>query len=107
MMLLSFRTKAQLALTACGALVVFTMLRPAAQVAVPPPVVAGFEQLHKIDVQVEYLRDIAIEAAARGVELPPGYAAHLGCWAALGFPALFSFLAIFYLMVAKPAIQVP
>ncbi|MGQ4583640.1 DUF2269 family protein [Lysobacter sp. F60174L2] len=53
------------------------------------------------------LRDIAIEAAARGVELPPGYAAHLGCWAALGFPALFSFLAIFYLMVAKPAIQVP
>jgi len=51
------------------------------------------------------LRDIAIDAAARGVELPRSYAGHLGCWAALGVPALFSFLAIFYLMVAKPALQ--
>ena len=51
------------------------------------------------------LRDIAIDAAERGVELPPSYASHLGCWAALGVPALFSFLAIFYLMVAKPALQ--
>ena len=51
------------------------------------------------------LRDIAIDAAERGVELPPSYASHLGVWAALGVPALFSFLAIFYLMVAKPALQ--
>ena len=51
------------------------------------------------------LRDIAIDAAARGVELPRRYASHLGYWAALGVPALFSFLAIFYLMVAKPALQ--
>lgn len=53
------------------------------------------------------LRDIAIDAAARGVELPRRYASHLGCWAALGVPALLSFLAIFYLMVAKPALQAP
>lgn len=51
-----------------------------------------------------HLRDIAIDAAARGVELPQRYASHLGYWAALGVPALFSFLVIFYLMVAKPAI---
>ena len=63
MMLLSFRTKAQLALTACGALVVFTMLRPAAQVAVPPPVVAGLEQLHKIDVHAHIYEDLPSVAA--------------------------------------------
>lgn len=50
------------------------------------------------------LRDIARAAAAQGTELPPRYAAHLGAWAALGVPALLSFLVIFYLMVAK---QVP
>ncbi len=47
------------------------------------------------------LRDIAQAAADAGTELPPAYAAHLGWWAALGVPALFSFLVIFYLMVAK------
>ncbi|MGJ4801789.1 DUF2269 family protein [Luteimonas sp. SDU82] len=50
------------------------------------------------------LRDIAVEAAATGSELPPRYAAHLGAWAALGVPALISFLAIFYMMVSR---QVP
>ena len=47
------------------------------------------------------LRDIAAEAAAGGRELPQRYAAHLGCWAALGVPALVSFLAIFYMMVSR------
>ncbi len=47
------------------------------------------------------LRDIAVAAAARGRELPAAYAAHLGAWAALGVPALVSFLAIFYMMVAR------
>ena len=50
------------------------------------------------------LRDIAAEAAAADRELPVAYFAHLGTWAALGVPALISFLAIFYLMVAKPAL---
>ena len=48
------------------------------------------------------LRDIAAEAAKAGTPLPDRYAGYLGCWAALGVPALVSFLAIFYLMVAKP-----
>ena len=38
------------------------------------------------------LRDIAVEAAESGAELPARYAAHLGWWAALGVPALVSFL---------------
>jgi uncharacterized membrane protein len=51
------------------------------------------------------LRDIAAEAAARGEPLPRRYAGFLGAWAALGVPALLAFLAIFYLMTAKPALQ--
>lgn len=47
------------------------------------------------------LRDIAVEAAEAGRELPPDYARHLGTWTALGVPALVSFLAIFYMMVAR------
>ncbi|WP_298578760.1 DUF2269 domain-containing protein [uncultured Luteimonas sp.] len=47
------------------------------------------------------LRDIAVEAAAAGRGLPPGYARYLGSWAALGVPALVSFLAIFYMMVSR------
>ncbi|MDH7452708.1 DUF2269 domain-containing protein [Luteimonas composti] len=50
------------------------------------------------------LRDIAVDAAQDGRELPPAYASHLGAWAALGVPALVSFLAIFYMMVSR---QVP
>lgn len=48
------------------------------------------------------LRDVATEAARLGRPLPPRYDGYLGCWAALGVPALFSFLIIFYLMTAKP-----
>ncbi len=47
------------------------------------------------------LRDIARAAAGDGVALPPRYAAHLGAWAALGVPAFFCFLLVFYMMVAK------
>jgi len=47
------------------------------------------------------LRDIAVEAAEAGTELPPRYAATLAWWAALGVPALVSFLAIFYMMVSR------
>lgn len=47
------------------------------------------------------MRDVAVEAAAAGRELPVEYARHLGAWTALGIPALVSFLAIFYMMVAR------
>jgi uncharacterized membrane protein len=49
------------------------------------------------------LRDIAVASARAGEPLPLRYAAYLGCWAALGVPALLSFLAIFYLMSSKQA----
>ena len=47
------------------------------------------------------LRDVAIAAAGQGRELPARYARLLGTWTALGVPALVSFLAIFYMMVAR------
>jgi uncharacterized membrane protein len=50
------------------------------------------------------LRNIAAEADARGQALPVRYFGLLAAWAALGVPALLSFLAIFYLMVAKPGL---
>jgi len=50
------------------------------------------------------LRDVAQAAAAAGTPLPLRYHGYLGAWAALGVPALFSFLVVFYLMTAKPAL---
>ncbi len=50
------------------------------------------------------LRDVAVTAAAQRRPLPAQYARLLGAWTALGCPALVSFLAIFYMMVAR---QVP
>jgi uncharacterized membrane protein len=48
------------------------------------------------------LRDVAAEAARAGKPLPPAYWRYFRAWVALGVPALFAFLAIFWLMVAKP-----
>lgn len=51
------------------------------------------------------MRMRAVSAAAAGAQapLPPAYWRYFRWWFALGVPALFSFLAIFYLMIAKPA----
>lgn len=65
-------------------------------------VIAALCWLPVVWLQVR-LRDIAVKAAAEGSALPLHYAGHLGVWAALGVPALISFLVIFYLMVARPA----
>lgn len=48
------------------------------------------------------LRDVARDADAAGTELPREFWNYLGWWTALGVPALLLFLAIFYLMVARP-----
>lgn len=48
------------------------------------------------------MRDVASAAATRGEPLPRRYWRYFAWWTALGFPALFAFLAVFYLMVAKP-----
>jgi uncharacterized membrane protein len=49
------------------------------------------------------MRDIAGKAAQENVDLPSLYWRYFYIWVALGFAALFAFIAIFYLMVAKPA----
>ena len=49
------------------------------------------------------LRDVARTALAEGeTGVPPAYIRLLRAWTALGVPALIAFLAIFYLMVARP-----
>lgn len=49
------------------------------------------------------MRHIAEGAAENREPLPRSYFRHLKVWTALGFPAFFAFLAIFWLMVAKPS----
>jgi len=48
------------------------------------------------------MRDLARQALRDGTVLPAGYWRLLRAWTALGVPALVSFVAIFWLMVAKP-----
>lgn len=48
------------------------------------------------------LRDVAMAADAAGRGLPRQYWNLFGWWVALGVPALAFFLAMFYLMVARP-----
>ena len=47
------------------------------------------------------LRDLSVQAAAAGAQLPPAYWRLFRWWVALGFTAFMAFLEIFYLMVAK------
>lgn len=48
------------------------------------------------------LRDLSARAAAQGEPLPPAFWRCFKAWIVLGIPAFFAFLAVFYLMVAKP-----
>ena len=48
------------------------------------------------------LRDMAAAAARDGTALPAQYWRCFRIWVLLGIPAFFAFVAIFYLMVAKP-----
>jgi uncharacterized membrane protein len=49
------------------------------------------------------LRDLAQAAARDNTALPPRFWTLFRTWVVLGVPAFFAFVAIFYLMVAKPA----
>jgi|SRR5690606_5262867 len=49
------------------------------------------------------LRDLAAEAHALEKDLSPAYWRCFRWWFALGVPALVAFLAVFWLMVARPA----
>ena len=50
------------------------------------------------------MRDLAVHAVARGEALPPLYHRLFWTWFVFGFPAFASVAAIFWLMIAKPAI---
>lgn len=55
-----------------------------------------------VGVQIR-MRRLALDAAARGGGLPAAYMRCLFWWVVLGTLAFFAFIAIFYLMVFKPA----
>jgi uncharacterized membrane protein len=48
------------------------------------------------------MRDMAQVAARDGTELPALYWRYLRMWVALGIPAFFALVVVFWLMVAKP-----
>jgi uncharacterized membrane protein len=48
------------------------------------------------------MRDLAVAAAAKGEPLPARYFELWHIWSILGLPAFVAFIAIFWLMIAKP-----
>ncbi len=50
------------------------------------------------------MRDLAREAADSGAALPPAYHRLFRWWFAFGFPAFAAVMAIFWLMIARPAL---
>ncbi|MEZ5802578.1 MAG: DUF2269 domain-containing protein [Rhizobiaceae bacterium] len=67
-------------------------------------VVTGLFWLPVVYIQV-VMRNLARTAASNGAVLPARYFQLYRIWFACGFPAFFSVLAIFWLMLTKPAIQ--
>jgi uncharacterized membrane protein len=65
-------------------------------------VVTGAFWLPVVWMQIR-IRDLAIEAAAAGQPLPAAYRRLFRLWFAFGFPAFGAVLAIFWLMIARPA----
>jgi len=65
-------------------------------------VLAGLCWLPVVWLQIR-LRDLALQAARTGSSLPPLFWTLRRIWVGLGVPALFAFLAVFYLMIAKPS----
>jgi uncharacterized membrane protein len=63
---------------------------------------AGLCWLPVVWLQIR-MRDLASDAAAASAPLPAQFWRLRRIWVALGVPALLAFLAIFYLMIAKPA----
>lgn len=65
-------------------------------------VFAGLCWLPVVWLQIR-LRDLAIAADSAGEAMPPLARRYMAIWFCLGWPAFLAFMAIFYLMVAKPA----
>jgi uncharacterized membrane protein len=49
------------------------------------------------------MKKLAADAVTRGEPLPPRYFRLLEAWIALGVPAFFAFVGVFWLMVLKPS----
>ncbi|QBE63835.1 DUF2269 family protein [Pseudoduganella lutea] len=63
--------------------------------------IAGLCWLPVVWLQMR-LRDLSAAAVAANTPLPPRFWRYFRIWVALGIPAFFAFLAVFWLMVAKP-----
>jgi uncharacterized membrane protein len=64
-------------------------------------VMAGLCWLPVVWLQMR-LRDLSAAAVAGNTALPPLFWRYFKVWVVLGIPAFFAFLAVFWLMVAKP-----
>ncbi len=69
-------------------------------------VITGLFWLPVVWMQME-MRNLAARAAASGDPLPPRYHRLFRTWFAFGFPAFAAVLAIFWLMITRPAIAWP
>lgn len=67
-------------------------------------IVTGMFWLPVVWMQME-MRKLASQAAAGGAPLPPRYHRLFWLWFAFGFPAFAAVLGIFWLMIARPAIE--
>lgn len=66
--------------------------------------IAGMCWLPVVRIQIQMHR-IATESAARGhLTLPPAYWRYARTWEYLGYPAFVAMLAVYFLMVNKPAL---
>jgi uncharacterized membrane protein len=65
--------------------------------------VAGAFWLPVVWMQVR-MRDLALQAAAGGKELPERYDRLFRCWFWFGFPAFGAVMLIIWLMIAKPSL---
>ncbi|WP_406872123.1 DUF2269 domain-containing protein [Aminobacter sp. P9b] len=67
-------------------------------------VLTGLFWLPVVIIQIE-LRNLARSSATTGGALPARYLRLYRVWFACGFPAFFSVIAIFWLMLTRPAIE--
>jgi uncharacterized membrane protein len=67
-------------------------------------VLTGLFWLPVVWMQIR-MRDLARDAADSGASPPEAYQRLYRMWFAFGFPAFFSVIAIFWLMLTKPAIE--
>lgn len=64
-------------------------------------IIAGLCWLPVAWIQIQ-LKNMCIEASAKGTELPEKYNKLFKTWFLLGWPAFLGLVIVFYLMVAKP-----